>query len=179
MTKDNKDGKTNSETNYEIKEDDKFVTGIINLNPLLVKNVKERIPNYNSKKISNTYDVLNPNFSLCSLWPSIEKPSSAVESHKYLLKGKIYSSISAKHCGTNDFVVFQETEKLIGYMPMFFSAKATVVFPPICQGEVWTVGWIQAVTKHDSEDHRQIIFNNRHSPPYITLVHCTNLCILV
>ena len=156
MTKENEDDKKYSE-----KEDDKFLAGIINLNPLLVKHVKERIPNYTSKIVSNT--VLNSNVSLCSLWPNKEKPSSAVESHKYPLKGKIYSSISAKHCEMNNTLVFQETENNIGYMPMCFTAKATVAFPAICKGEVWTVGWIQAVTKAHIEEHRQHIVNKRHS----------------
>ena len=62
------------------------------------------------------------------------------------LVGKIYAGVVATHSSDDDFVVVQEAERRFGYMPPVFAAKATVAFPPICRGEVWTVGWVQALT---------------------------------
>ena len=87
--------------------------------------------------------------AFCSPWLSKEKPLSIDECQKSPLKGKIYACISARHSAEDDFVVVQETENLFGYSSHVFSAKATVAFPPICKGEVWTVGWIQALKKSD------------------------------
>ena len=85
----------------------------------------------------------------CTPWLSKEKPQSADKSQKNPLKGKIYASILTRNKVKDDLLVFQETETCMGYMPPVFSAKATVAFPPICKGEVWTVGWIQALKKAD------------------------------
>ena len=85
----------------------------------------------------------------CSPWLSKEKPLSVGKCQINPLKGKIYACISARHSAEDDFVVVQETETLFGYSPPVFSAIATVAFPPICKGEVWTVGWIQAMKKSD------------------------------
>ena len=54
-----------------------------------------------------------------------------------------------RHSVKDDFVVFQETDSRVGCMPAVFDAKATVAFPPIVAGEIWMVGWIQAVKKED------------------------------
>ena len=89
----------------------------------------------------------------CTPWLSKNKPLSSVESLKSPLKGKIYISISLRHSAENDKVIVQETETCIGYMPPVFSAHATVAFPPICKGEVWTIGWIQAVTKFELDTY--------------------------
>ena len=85
----------------------------------------------------------------CSPWLSKEKPLSVIKCQKNPLKGKIYACISARHSAEDDYVVVQETENIFGYSPPVFSAKATVAFPPILKGEVWTVGWIQAMKKSD------------------------------
>ena len=87
--------------------------------------------------------------SLCSPWLSKEKPRSAVQSKNIPLKGKIYSSVWVRHSVKDDFVVVQETYDRVGCMPAIFDAKATVAFPPICDGEIWTVGWIHALKKED------------------------------
>ena len=89
----------------------------------------------------------------CTPWLSKKKPLSSVKSLKSPLKGKIYISISLRHSAENDKVIVQETETCIGYMPPVFSAHATVAFPPICKGEVWTIGWIQAVTKFELDTY--------------------------
>ena len=88
---------------------------------------------------------------MCSFWLAKEKPLSVTESPNYPLNGKIYASISVNHTVSDDFVFVQETDEQIGYISPLFAAKATVAFPPILEGEVWTVGWIQATTKADSE----------------------------
>ena len=91
------------------------------------------------------------NLEQCTPWLSKEKPLSADKSQKNPLKGKIYTSILTRNRVEDDLLVFQETETCMGYMPPVFSAKATVAFPPICKGEVWTVGWIQALKKSDQK----------------------------
>ena len=87
------------------------------------------------------------NLKSCTPWLSKEKPLSAEESLKSPLKGKIYATVVTMHSAEDDLLVVQETETDVGYMPPVFSAEATVAFPPICKGEVWTVGWIQAMKK--------------------------------
>ena len=93
------------------------------------------------------FEPSQSNLKFCTPWLSKEKPRSVNESQKRPLKGKIYITISTRNSAKDDLLVVQETENCIGYMPPVFSAKATVAFPPICKGEVWTVGWIQALKK--------------------------------
>ena len=83
----------------------------------------------------------------CTPWLSKKRPESVERSTNRPLVGNIYVGVVATHSSDDDFVVVQETESQFGYMPHVFAAKATVAFPPICHGEVWTVGWVQAVTK--------------------------------
>ena len=198
---------SNEKLTMHLEENRNFLSGIINLNPLLINKVEKRMPKYMFKRFANACDLINTfqmikkdlnikknlntyldschlkdlansqeckdkyidwliksvktrvhqslkkpkrsNLSFCSPWLSKEKPKSAKECDKSIMKGKIYTSVSARHSNSDDFVVVQETESQIGYMPAVFIAKATVAFPPICKGEVWTIGWIQAMTKAD------------------------------
>ena len=88
------------------------------------------------------YDV-----SLCSPWLSKKRPVSVKNCRNMPFEGKIYIGATVTHSSDDDFVAVQEAgEDVIGYMPPIFAAKATVAFPPICEGEVWTVGWVQALT---------------------------------
>ena len=92
------------------------------------------------------------NRSHCSPWLSKAEPLSVVqsrESRKSKERANIYTNITATHSVDNDYIVVQETEgKPFGYCTSAVVVKATVAFPPICEGEVWTIGWIQGVTKH-------------------------------
>ena len=86
--------------------------------------------------------------SLCSPWLSKKRPMSVKNCRNRPHEGKIYIGATVTHSSDDDFVAVQEAEEdLIGYMPPIFAAKATVAFPPICEGEVWTVGWVQTLTK--------------------------------
>ena len=202
----------------DLSNAEKFLDGIIYLNPLLNSKVEVRMPAYSFERFGNVCDVKKafPSFKSsdmsqtrnfletrlsqsllktfyvrkplteysskisklmketesriletgkkppqsnlhhCTPWLSKNKPLSAVESLKDPLKGKIYTSISVRHSAENDKVAVQETETCIGYMPPVFSAHATVAFPPICKGEVWTIGWIQAITKAESSTYRGV-----------------------
>ena len=89
---------------------------------------------------------LHSDLRWCTPWLSKERPASVKSSTNSLL-GKIYVGIVTTHSSDADFVAVQEAERRFGYMPPVFGAKATVAFPPICHGEVWTVGWVQALSK--------------------------------
>ena len=190
--------------------DSKFVKRFININPLLIKYVRVRMPNYTFKRFTNACDVqkafkhddlikteqvLNTqldqealtqlkfglpvksptlkklfktteerilkssdnetekcDLSLCSLWLSKDEPLSVKYVTKNPLSGKIYASIFANHSIKDKFVFVQETKTSIGYAYPSFVAKATVAFPPINKGEVWTIGWIQALTNLDQKN---------------------------
>ena len=94
------------------------------------------------------------NMSLSSPWPSNKRPSSADECQNHPLKGKIYTVVKTRHtASSDDHVIVQETETRAGYISPVFSALATVAFPPICKGEVWTVGWIQALRKANIKEY--------------------------
>ena len=95
--------------------------------------------------MQNDFDV-----SMCSPWLSKELPLSVENCKKSPLQGTIYTSLSVTHSSADEFVVAQETDSRVGYAHPGFAAKATVAFPPICEGEIWTIGWIQAVTKLDT-----------------------------
>ena len=113
------------------------------------------------------YNYLN--LSLCSLWLNKDKPASKTESSKSPLNGKIYASVSVRHSHVNKSLLVQEFETWVGNTMPIFAARATVAFPPICDGEVWTVGWIQGVTKGETICQSK---NGRNQ--YITLV-CVEL----
>lgn len=93
--------------------------------------------------------------SQCSPWLSKEKPKSVKQSEDNPGEGNIYTNITAYHNVANDYVVVQEKyeynsifiQNFIGYCPSAVLVKATVAFPPICEGEIWTIGWIQGVKK--------------------------------
>ena len=97
--------------------------------------------------------------SLCSPWLSKEQPKSVEQSKDNPGEGNIYINITATHSVADDYVVVQEKyeyssifiQNLIGYCPSAVLVKATVAFPPICEGEIWTVGWIHAVKKDLTE----------------------------
>ena len=90
------------------------------------------------------------NLSECSPWLSKAEPLSVVqsiESRKGKERANIYTNIRALHSVQDDYIVVQETEgKPFGYSTSALVVKATVAFPPICEAEVWTIGWIQGVT---------------------------------
>ena len=91
----------------------------------------------------------NFDLTLCSPWPSKKEPESVTKSKREPEKGKIYTNIQATHKVADDFVVEQETEdgEKFGYVTSPVLIKATVAFPQICEGEIWTIGWIQGLTK--------------------------------
>ena len=106
--------------------------------------------------IERTYQMSTANLNdqnfdltLCSPWPSKKEPESVTKSKNDQEKGKIYTNIQATHKVADDFVVEQETEdgERFGFVtsPVFF--KATVAFPEIGEGEIWTIGWIQGLKK--------------------------------
>ena len=122
------------------------------------------------ERISGAYGNANgrgANLSWCTPWLNKEKPRSVTESRNNLLNGKIYASISVNHSVADDFLYFQETYTDIGYISPLFSAIATVAFPPVCEGEVWTIGWIQAMTKCESTIESKDEYNQ-----YFKLVFC-------
>ena len=166
----NEDNKTCTKPTENIPSDgDEFLNGLIYLNPKLVRRVEERVPIY--RALANSYNASHSNLPSCYLWPSKETPPSVLKSQICSFSGKIYSSVSAKHI--DDSLVVQETESRIGYLPSLFVAKATVAFPPVCEGEVWTVGWIQALKKNEAKFIRQNLRqpeNMGRQPKYLTLV---------
>ena len=87
--------------------------------------------------------------TLCSPWPSKEEPESVTESKNDPRKGQIYTNIQATHRVADDFVVEQETEEgeKFGYVTSPVLFRATVAFPEIREGEIWTIGWIQGIKK--------------------------------
>ena len=91
----------------------------------------------------------NFDLTLCSPWPSKKEPESVTKSKKEPGKGKIYTNIQATHRVADDFVVEQETEdgERLGYVTSHVLIKATVAFPEIRDGGIWTIGWIQGLTK--------------------------------
>ena len=165
----NGSNKTCTKTTANIPSDDKeFLDGLIYLNPKFVRQVEERVPNY--RELASSSNAPHSNSPSFRLWPSKETPPSVLSSQKSSFGGKIYSSVSAKHI--DDSLVVQETEGRIGYLPSLFVAKATVAFPPVCEGEVWTVGWIQALTKNEAKIIRQNLRqpeNMGRQPKYLTL----------
>ena len=140
-------------------------------NGIPVENWKFSILLHNThERISRAYGNANgrgANLSLCTPWLNKEKPRSVTESRNNLLNGKIYASISVNHSVADDFLYFQETDTDIGYISPLFSAIATVAFPPVCEGEVWTIGWIQAMTKCESTIESKDEYNQ-----YFKLVFC-------
>ena len=213
---------------HHMAQNNEFLSGIINLNPLLVNQVHLRMPNYRYKRFaeaddvikvfpsanstttaqvlnshldfrtlrdleenkpfgdegfSNVFETVRERFhpfvpkqnysdlSLCSPWLSKEMPSSAKNCINSSVKGKIYISVAVTHSSEDDFVVVQETESRIGFMPPVFAAKSTVAFPPICEGEVWTVGWIQALSK----GKRGVAFDNNFMLIFYVSLFITNL----
>ena len=112
------------------------------------------------------------NLSLCSLWLNKNKPASAIETSKSPLSGKIYASVSVRHSLEDKSLFVQELETCIGHTMPMLAARATVAFPPVREGEVWTVGWIQGVAKADA------IFQSKNGRnQYMTLV-CVKLVYL-
>ena len=131
---------------------------------LSLKSLKlcERIKNPNLQHLLNTtirridgfelqkhYQYID--LSFCSFWLNKDKPLSVIKSSKSPLNGKIYASVSVRHDVSDEYLFVQELETRFGYTSPMFAAKATVAFPPICHGEVWTVGWIQGVTKYEAK----------------------------
>ena len=90
-------------------------------------------------------EILHSCMGVSTPWLKKEAPKSVQTSSTNQLKGKIYVTMTTKY--ENDHLYVQETEDLFGYMPPCFNVRATVAFPPVCKNEVWTVGFIQAVTK--------------------------------
>ena len=89
--------------------------------------------------------------SLCSIWPNKKKAKSSIK-HRNKDKGKIYSSLGVVY--RNDpkvRLVVQESKGYFGYSPDIFKAHATVLFPPIEKHEIWTIGFVQGITKGKME----------------------------
>ena len=177
-------------------ENENFRNGIINLNPLLRRNVEHRLPRYTIGRFANVRDVqrVSPrssneviknilkifydsgclnikqqkqiveearnrvhqsiekpipskqfDLSACSPWLSKEKPLSARPILNNPMKQTIYTSISALHSVENDFIQVEDTDMSFGYIYSGILIKATVAFPPVCEDEIWTVGWINAL----------------------------------
>ena len=90
-------------------------------------------------------EILHTYMGTSSPWLRKEAPESVQTSEGSLLGGKVYVTMTTGYrC---DYLLLQETENHFGYMPPCFNVRATVAFPPVCKNEVWTVGFIQAVTK--------------------------------
>ena len=108
------------------------------------KTTRDRIHSATKKpKYSEKFDL-----SYCSPWLSKAEPLSVTNSKAYPEKSNIYTNITATHHVDDDFVVVQESgEERFGFSNSAILVRATVAFPPICQSEIWTVGWIQGVTK--------------------------------
>ena len=103
-----------------------------------------RIHNVNKEHFCST-------LKLCSPWPDI-KAVENLEKNKSKDECKIYSSLGVIY--RNDpkvRLVVQESEDWFGYSPDIFKAYATVLFPPIGKGEIWTIGFVQGVTKNFME----------------------------
>ena len=65
-------------------------------------------------------------------------------------RGKVYTSVYVMFQDEKRLLT-QECEKRFGYITYPFCATATVLFPPTKCDEIWTVGWIKALTKSDSD----------------------------
>ena len=89
------------------------------------------------------------NLSYCSPWLSKAEPQSVTNSKADPEKSNIYANVTATHHVDDDFVVVEENGDFgqLGYSSSAVLVKATVGFPPICDDEIWTVGWIQGLTK--------------------------------
>ena len=98
--------------------------------------------------------------SLCSPWLCKDEPESVKHSKNNPEEGNIYVNITAIHSVADDYVVVQEKYErlhsdepdMVSFCPSAVLVKATVAFPPICHGEIWTVGWIQGI-KEDITDY--------------------------
>ena len=97
-------------------------------------------------------EILHSCMGVSTPWLKKELPKSVRTSSTNPLKGKIYVTMTTKYETNHLFV--QETEDSFGYMPPCFNVRATVAFPPVRENEVWTVGFIQAVTKADDFLHK-------------------------
>ena len=120
------------------------------LNTVMFKNIfNAAIERTYLMPTSNLNDQ-NFDLTLCSPWPSKKEPESVTKSKREPEKGKIYTNIQATHKVADDFVVEQETEdgERFGYVTSPILIKATVAFPQICDGEIWTIGWIQGIKKN-------------------------------
>ena len=126
------------EFNYlKIKENSKILK--------LMSTHLNRIHNVNEEHFCSTLEF-------CSPWPDIKAVESS-EKHKSIDGCKIYSSIGVIY--RNDpkvRLVVQESEGWFGYSPDIFKAHATILFPPIEKHEVWTIGFVQGVTKNYMEN---------------------------
>ena len=101
--------------------------------------------------LNRIHDVNKEHFcstlKLCSPWPDI-KGVEKLEKYKSKDEGKIYSSLGVVY--RNDpkvRLVVQESEELFGFFPYIFKTHATVLFPPIEKKEIWTIGFVQGITK--------------------------------
>ena len=84
----------------------------------------------------------------CTPWLSKNFPQS-VQRNMTLLQNnnsfgdKIYASIEVDY--QDKFVLTQETDRQVGYIPQRFVAYGTVALPKVDKKEIWTVGFVQAV----------------------------------
>ena len=89
---------------------------------------------------------------LCSPWPNKKALNSLGNYKGKKEKGKVYSSLGVVYRNDQQVrLVVQESEEWFGYCPYIFRAHATVLFPPIAQDEIWTIGFIQGITKSEVE----------------------------
>ena len=98
-------------------------------------------------------EILHSDMGTSSPWLNKEAPTSVRMSSDNPQEGKIYVTMTTKY--SSDYLFIQETENHFGYMPPCFNVNATVAFPPVHGNEVWTLGFIQAVTKIDDILHKR------------------------
>ena len=82
----------------------------------------------------------------CSPWQNGSAPLSSITNGERPLEGKVYCSVQVYFSG-DDYVLSQENEGIFCYQPFWTHATALVAFPRVEENEVWTVGWVQGISK--------------------------------
>ena len=83
---------------------------------------------------------------LCSPWQNGPAPLSSITNGEVPLEGRIYCSVQM-YFSEEEYVLTQECEGIFCYQPFWTHATALVAFPRVHGNEVWTVGWVQGISR--------------------------------
>ena len=97
-------------------------------------------------------DYFCSTLKLCSPWPNKKTLKHVDNYERKKEESKVYCSLGVVYRNDPEArLVVQESEKWFGYYPYVFGSHATILFPPITKDEIWTIGFVQGVTKSKIE----------------------------